>query len=146
MGMGHLWLTWMGHLWLKWVGHLWLKWVGHLRLKWVGHLWFIWIGQLSFVFFFFRYAQNMPVFRGVPFLVLEWPWASVPLNSWPVAYYRKGGTTPHLSFALRSPTFGWHIVLWALTWLWIFKLLNKLGVGLNGWSYYNWGEPEQAPY
>ena len=35
-------------------------------------------------------------------------------------------------FALRSPAFGWHIVLWAFTVLWIFELLNKLGVWLNG--------------
>ena len=61
---------------------------------------------------------------------------SIPLNSWPMVYYRKGGTTPSLSFALRSPAFGWHTVLWAFTVLWIFKLLNKLGVGFNGWSYH----------
>ena len=40
------------------------------------------------------------VFRGVPFLVITWPRVSVPLNSRPVAYCRKGRTTPHLSFAL----------------------------------------------
>ena len=31
-----------------------------------------------------------------------------PLNSRPVVYYRKGGTTPRLRFALRSPAFGLH--------------------------------------
>ena len=33
------------------------------------------------------------------------------LNSRPMAYYRKGGTTPCLRPALRSPAFGWHIVI-----------------------------------
>ena len=27
----------------------------------------------------------------------------------------------------------------------MFELLNKFGVGLNGWSYH-WGEPERAPH
>ena len=35
---------------------------------------------------------------------ITWPHVSVPLNSWPVAYYRKGGTTPCL---LRSHSGVW---------------------------------------
>ena len=70
------------------------KWVRHLQLRWVGQLW------QTELLFFGRYAQKTLVFRGVPFLVLAWPRVSVPLNSWPVPYYRKGGITPHLSFVL----------------------------------------------
>ena len=141
MGMGQLWLKWMGHLWLKWEGHLLLKWVGNLWLKWVGHLWLKWVGylwQMGGAFmaqmdggvdrFFWEICSKTLVIRGVPFLVFTWPRVLVPLNSSPMAYYRKGRTTPCLSFALRSPAFGWHILLWALTVLWIFKLLNKLEV------------------
>ena len=40
-----------------------------------------------------RYAQKTLVFRGVPLPVITWPQVSVPLNSRPVAFYRKGGTT-----------------------------------------------------
>ena len=43
------------------------------------------------------------VIRGVPFLILIRLRVSVPLNSRPVAHYRKGGTTPHLKLVLRSP-------------------------------------------
>ena len=49
--------------------------------------------------FVWKYAQKMLVFRGVPYPIITWPQVSVPLNSWPVAYYRKGGTTPHLRLA-----------------------------------------------
>ena len=42
------------------------------------------------------------VFSGVPFPVLACPRVSVPLNSRPVAYYRKGGTTPRLRLALSE--------------------------------------------
>ena len=38
----------------------------------------------------------MLVVRGVPFPIIERLQVSVPLNSRPVAYYRKGGTTPRL--------------------------------------------------
>ena len=36
------------------------------------------------------------VFREVPFPVIAWPQILVHLNSRPVAYYKDGGTTPHL--------------------------------------------------
>ena len=59
---------------------------------------------------------------------------SVPLNSRPVSYYRKGRTTPRLSFSfVRSPA-SWlvQLLLWAFTVLRMFELLNKLGVGSMG--------------
>ena len=52
------------------------------------------------------------------------------LHSRHVAYGRKGGTSPRLRFALRSPTFGCHIVRLAFTVLG----LSKLEVCLSGWS------------
>ena len=93
----------MGQLWLKRVGHLWLKWVGHLGLKWVGHLWLKWVGQLwqSEILFLDMLKKSL-VFRGVPFPVLAWPRVSVPLNSRPMAYYRKSGTTSRLRLALSE--------------------------------------------
>ena len=36
---------------------------------------------------------SVPVIRGEPSLILNWPQVSVPLISWPVVSYRKGGTT-----------------------------------------------------
>ena len=39
------------------------------------------------------------VIRGVPFRILVRPRVSVPLNSQPVAHYRKGGTTPRLKLS-----------------------------------------------
>ena len=45
----------------------------------------------------------MLVIRGVPFPIIERLQVSVPLNSRPVAYYRKGGITPCLRLFKRSP-------------------------------------------
>ena len=87
--------------WNMGVGHLWLKWVGQL-----------WQSKLSLVF------------RGVPFPVLAWPRVSVPLNSWPMAYYRKGGTTPRLRLALSEEPSS----RLAFTELWIF-ITKQIGGG-----------------
>ena len=80
----------------------------------------------KWVIVFGRYTRKHWSFRGVPFLVITWLRVLVPLNSWPMAYYRKGGTTPHLSLRLdlRSPTLGWHSQC--------YEYSNYLVVGLNG--------------
>ena len=44
----------------------------------------------------------MLVVRGVPFPIIERLQVSLPLNSRPVAYYRKGGTTTRLRLFLRG--------------------------------------------
>ena len=63
-----------------------------------------WMGRLVTVFG--RYAQkNILVFRGVPFPVLAWPQVSVPLNSRPVAYNRKGGTLSPPKVCFEEPSF-----------------------------------------
>ena len=49
----------------------------------MGHLWLNGLGIYDL----------MLVIRGVPFLIIA---VSVLSNSQPVAYYREGGTTPHL--------------------------------------------------
>ena len=49
--------------------------------------------------FVWKYAQKMLVIRGVP-LLITWPEVSIPLNFRFVAYYREGGTTPHLRLVL----------------------------------------------
>ena len=87
--------------WDMGMGHLWCKWVRHLQLRWVRQLW-----RSELLFFGGDMLKNTLVFRGVLFLVIEWPQV---VNSWPMAYYRKGGTTSHLSFALwGAQHFGWH--------------------------------------
>ena len=78
----------------------------------------------KWVIVFGRYARKILVFRRIPFPVLAWPRVLLPLNSWP----QKGRNH---SLALRNPALCWH----SQWYIWIFKLLNRLGVGLNGWSY-----------
>ena len=56
--------------------------------------------------FFWEYAKKMLVFRRVPFLIIAWPQVSVPLSSWPVAYYREGG--PLLVFIWGAQPVGFH--------------------------------------
>ena len=63
------------------------------------------MGQMDEAVIVFWRCLKMLVFRGVPFPILAWPRVLVPLNSRPVAYYRKGGTTPCLSFALWGAHF-----------------------------------------
>jgi len=89
MGMGHLWLNRWDVSWL----HGW-AFMAYMQIG----------GAVTYdnCCFFWKYAQKMLVFRGVPFPVIAWPQASVPLNSWPVAYYREGGTIPHLVFLLLA--------------------------------------------
>ena len=71
------------------------------------------------------------VFSEVPFLVIAWPWVSVPLNFRPMTYYRKGGTTPHLSFALwEAQLFGWHSYSYGHSQCYEYLNYYKLGVGL----------------
>ena len=47
----------------------------------------------------FFWVIQMLVIRGVPFPILVRPRVSFPLNSGPVAHYRKGGTTPRLKLS-----------------------------------------------
>ena len=69
---------------------------------WLNGRAFTWVGQsLQVSVLFGRMLKKMLVFRGVPFLIITWPQVSVPLNSRPVAYYREGGTTPHLRLVFR---------------------------------------------
>ena len=125
MGGAHM--TWMG-------GAFRLKWVGHLPLRWVGQLW-----QSVLLFFWEIWTL---VFRGLPFPVITWPWVLVPLNSWPVGYY-KGDTTPHLSFALWSAQlFGWHSYCYGHSQC--NKLLNKFGWGQMGGVIIIWVNPTLA--
>ena len=89
MGMGCSWLKWVGHLGLKWVGYLWLEgWDIYGSNGWGSY------GKVSYCLE--RYPRKTLVFRGVPFPVIALPRVFVPLNSRPVAYYSKGGTTPRL--------------------------------------------------
>ena len=46
--------------------------------------------------------------QGSTLPVIAWPQILVPLNSWHVAYYRDGGTTPNIRLILRSPALSWH--------------------------------------
>ena len=51
--------------------------------------------------------QKMQVVRRVPFQIIALPQVSVPLNSLPVAYYRKGRITPCLRLTLRRVALVW---------------------------------------
>ena len=83
-----------------WVGHLWLNGWGIHDLM-CGHLWLNWWGIYGKVScLIWKYAQQMLVFKRVPFHVIAWPQVLVSLNSRPVAHYRKGGTTPQLRVVL----------------------------------------------
>ena len=57
---------------------------------------YVWQRKLLFI------LAKIAVFREVLFPVIAWPQVLVPLNSWPVDYYREGGTTPHLVFLLLA--------------------------------------------
>ena len=99
--MGHLWLNGWGILWLKWVGHLWLKWVGHLWLKWMGRLLFL--GDMN---------------TGLQGSTLSGPRMTTgfgPLELPTRGLLQKGRDHSPPKVCLRSPAFGWHIVLWAFT-------------------------------
>ena len=67
--------------------------------KWGGQLWLN--GLL--VSFFILVCSKTLIFRGIPFLVIAQLQVS---NFQPVVHYKKGGTTPCLRLALRSPALG----------------------------------------
>ena len=93
-----------------------------LWLKWVGQLW------QSKLPFRLEICSKMLVFRGVPFPIIAWLQVSVPLNSWPVTYYREGGTTPHLRLLLFVEPSSWL----AFKVLWI-NSIAKQNVGGAKW-------------
>ena len=80
-----------GNSWLKWVGHLWqsdLLFLGDMLEK--------------------CWSSGLGLGLGLGFPVITWSSVLAPLKSWPMAYYRKGRTTPHLRLASRNPALGWH--------------------------------------
>ena len=88
-------------------------------------------GWVKWAFIFERYAQKALVFRGVPILVITLPWASVPLISRPVAYSRKGVTTPPLKLVWGPQLLvGFHSAM-------TIQIIEQVGGGVNGWSYHN---------
>ena len=93
---------------------------GAVKAKWVPVFWKI-------------CSKKTLVFSGVPFPVIAWPQVSLPLNSRPMAYYRKGGTTPRLSFALwGAQPFGWHSYSYGHSQCYEYSNYYKLGVRSMG--------------
>ena len=82
------WAIWVSKLFVEWgstntgwhinvhhvnnfaMEHLWVNGWGIYGLKLVGQLWLKCVAQLCL---FWKYAQKVLVFRGVPFLVIAWP-------------------------------------------------------------------------
>ena len=83
-----------------------------------------WTAIAKWVTVFGGHACKTVVFMRALFLIIAWLQVSVPLNSWPVAYYRKGGTNTHLKHTLRSPVLGWYVQC----------LKNRFGVGPVGYN------------
>ena len=98
-----------------------LAWMGGAFMAWMG-TWHSY-GEVSFCFWEIRLRNTS--LQGSTLSGHCMTAGSVTLNSWPVAYCRKAGPFP----CFKEPS-----SRLAFTVLWIFKLLNKLGVGLNGWG------------